>query len=83
VYNPDAFLRGLAAAWLGLGILLHRHRLAGQRRLVDLQRRGLEKPGVCRHDVAGIELDEIARDELGRGDDEVASVAYHPGYWRG
>jgi hypothetical protein len=84
VDNRDAFLRVQAAtAYPGACFLLHRHRLAGQRRLVDLQCSGLEKPGVRRHDVAGIELDKIACDELGRRDDKVASITDHPRGWRG
>ena len=52
------------------------HALAGQRGLVDLEGRGREDAGVGGDEVARLEVDDVARDELVHGEiDEVAVPA--------
>ena len=48
----------------GLDLLGDREALAGQRRLVDLERRRGEDPPVGRDEVAGLDVDDVARDEV-------------------
>ena len=48
----------------GPGVLGRGHALAGQRRLVDLQRAGRDDAAVGRHLVAGGEQHDVADDEL-------------------
>jgi hypothetical protein len=45
-------------------LLGHRHALAGQRRLVDLERGGGQDAAVGRHEVARLDVDDVARHEL-------------------
>ena len=45
-------------------LLGHRHALAGQRRLVDLERRRGHDPTVGRDEVAGLDVDDVARDQV-------------------
>ena len=47
-----------------LDALRDRQALAGQRRLGDLERRRLQQAAVGRDDVAGLDRDDVARDEL-------------------
>ena len=66
---------------VGLGHRLHtlRHRqaLAGQRRLVHFEGCRPQQAAVGRHDVAGLDRDDVARDELlGRDLDEVAAAPH-------
>ena len=50
--------------------------LAGQGRLVDLERRRGEDARIRGHEVAGLDVDDVARDELVHGDlDELAVPA--------
>jgi len=60
----------------------YRHRLAGQRRLVDGDPEGSGQAQVGRHDVAGVEPDQVATDQVGGGHDLVDAVADHPGRGR-
>ena len=48
----------------GVDALGHRRALAGQRRLVDLERRGAQDAAVGRDEVARLDVDDVARDEL-------------------
>ncbi len=48
-----------------LGTLLHRHRLAGQGRLVDAQVLDPQQPQIGRHPVPGFQEDHVARYEVG------------------
>ena len=48
------------------GILGDRGALPRERRLLRLEGRGAQDPAVSRHDVAGLELDDVAGHELGR-----------------
>jgi hypothetical protein len=59
-------------------VLGHRQRLAGQRRLGDLQRGVIEHPGVGRHRVAGVEHDHVARHQLPGLDQRLGATADHP-----
>ncbi len=45
-------------------LLGRRDALAGQRGLVDLEGRGRQDPGVRRDEIAGLDVDDVARDEL-------------------
>ena len=49
------------------GVLLHRHRFAGQGGLFDAQVDGLDQAHVGRDEVAGFQEDDIARHQLGAG----------------
>ena len=60
-----------------------RHRLAGQRGLVELQPVRLDQQQVGRDDVAGLEPHQVARHHVGGGDRQVPAVADHPGGGRG
>ena len=48
----------------GLDLLGDRDALAGQRRLVDLEGRCREQPAVGRDEVAGLDVHDVARDQL-------------------
>jgi hypothetical protein len=50
---------------LGLGRLADRVCLAGERRLLYLQRIGRQQPGVGRYPVAGLDHDHVAGYQLG------------------
>ena len=57
-----------ASGGAGVGRLLDRHALAGQRRLVGRQRVRLDQARVGGDDVAGLEQQHVARHDLGCGD---------------
>ena len=60
----------------GVDLLRGGDALAGERGLVDLQGRGREDARVGRNEVAGLEVDDVARDELvHREIDEIAVAA--------
>ena len=60
----------------GLHLLGRRDALAGERGFVDLEGRGGQDPGVGRDEVAGLDVDDVARDELLHRDlDQVAVAA--------
>ena len=61
------------------GVLRDRRALAGQGRLLRLERRGAEDPPVGGDDVAGLDLDDVARDEVDRRDERHRAVAHHLG----
>ena len=44
--------------------LLDRQRLAGQRRLADVQVLDVEQTGIRRHEIARVELDDVAGDQV-------------------
>ena len=50
-----------------IDLLGDRHALAGQRRFVDLEGRRSEDAGVGRDEVACLDVDDVARDELVHG----------------
>ena len=58
--------------------LAHRQALAGQRRLGDLERRRREHAPVGGHDVAGLDLHDVAGHELLGGQQAERAVAAHP-----
>ena len=58
-------------------VLGHRRALAGQRRLLGLERRRAEQPAVGGDDVAGLDLDDVARDDVGRRHLRDRAVAPH------
>ena len=74
VWSPGAQL----AAGQRLGVLAGRHALAGERRLVDLQRAGLDDAPVGRHLVAGREQHDVADDQLLGRDVRLDAVPAHP-----
>ena len=49
-----------------LHVAVDRHRLAGHRRLVDLERRGVHQPQVGGHHVTRLETDEVAGHDVRR-----------------
>ena len=53
-----------ASAVDGVDALGHGRALAGERRLVDLERRGADDPAVGRDEVARLDVDDVARDQL-------------------
>ena len=55
--------------------LERRRRLAGHRRLVDVEVVGLDEPAVRRDDVARVEHDEVAAHEVVRGDVLLGAIA--------
>ena len=59
--------------------LANSHRLAGERRLVNLQVRRLDQPEIRRHDIARFEQDDVSRNQaLGRNETG-PTVPAHPG----
>ena len=66
-------------ARLGAGVrarlLLHRHRLAGERRLLDLEVDGLDEPGVGGDPVARVSRIDVAGHQLARRDLVLLAVA--------
>ncbi len=59
-------------------LLLDRRALAGEQRLDGVQGVGFSQARVRGHDVSRLEKQEIARDDLGRGDDHRVSVPLYP-----
>ena len=57
--SPSAASAATASTCLGVG-----HALAGQGGLVDLEGRGGQDAGIGRDEVAGLDVDDVARDEL-------------------
>ena len=57
--------------------LLHRHALAGERGLLEPQRKRLHEPGVGRHGIARLEFDPIAGHDLASGNRACVAVADH------
>ena len=62
-----------------VGVLGDRRALAGQRRLLGLQRRGAQDPPVGRHEVARLDLDEVAGNEIHRRHERDRAVAHDLG----
>ena len=58
-------------------VLRDRGALPGQRRLLGLERRGADDPPVGGHDVARLDLDEVARHDLDRRHEHERAVAHH------
>ena len=58
-----------------LRLLRHGERLSGQRRFVDLEIHTLEKPEVGRHPAAGLQQDDVARDDARHRDARNPAVA--------
>ena len=73
VWSPGAEL----GAGQRLGVLLRRDALAGQRRLVDLQRGRGDDPAVRGHLVAGRDQHDVADHELLGRDHRLDPVAPH------
>ena len=63
--------------WLDL--LGHRGALAGEGRFVDLQGGGADEPSVRGDEVAGLDHDDVARDQLLHGHLSDGAVAEHAG----
>jgi hypothetical protein len=63
--------------------LVHRHRLPGQRRLIDEQRRGLRHERVGRDDVALGQYEQITDHHIGGRNQPLGTVAQHPRFRRG
>ena len=63
----------------GRGALRHRHRLAGQGRLLDLEVSNVEEAEVGGHLVARCELDDVAGDEFGHGHRQTRPVTDNRG----
>ena len=68
-----------ASAATAIELLGHGRALAGQRRLVDLQRRRADDAAVRGHEVAGLDQDDVARDQLLHGHLGDLAVAHDPG----
>ena len=62
----------------GRGVLAHRCALAGQRGLLRLQRRRADEAAVSGHDVAGLDLHDVAGDDVLRRDERELPVPDHP-----
>ena len=58
------------------GVLADRGALAGQRRLLRLERRGADDAAVGGDDVAGLELDDVARHDVDGRHERDAAVAH-------
>ena len=58
-------------------VLGDRRALAGERRLLCLERRRAEDPAVGGHDVAGLQLDDVAGDDVARRHRRDLPVAEH------
>ena len=76
--EPGAVAEGGLGVGHGRGPLLDRHRLAGQRGLVDRQVRRHHQAAVGRDPVAGLEQHDVAGHELVGGDLDDPVVAPHP-----
>ena len=63
----------------GLGLLLHRERLAGEGRLVDPQVAGIREAHVGRDLVAGLQDDDVAGHQLGGREAHALAVAHDRG----
>ena len=61
----------------GVGVLGHGHRLASQGGLVDAEIGGLDDAQVSRHQVAGLEQDDVAGHHSGLGDPFASACAHH------
>ena len=59
----------------GIRVLFGRHRLARQRGFFRFEIGAVDEPCVRRDKVARLELDDVARDDLGRRDDRLFAVA--------
>ena len=70
--SPSAASRSTAAASFSTG-----DRLAGQRRLVDVQLALAHEAQVGRHLVAGLQQHEVAGDDLGRRQAQRLARAHH------
>ena len=68
----------VALAETGVGGLLRRHRLAGQRRFFGAQVLRLDEPQVRRNLVAGLEEHDVPRNELLRGKHARLAAAHGP-----
>ena len=69
----------VALSETGVGVLLRRHRLAGERRLFGAQVLRLEEPQVGRNLVAQLEEHDVPRNELLRGEHARLAAAHRPG----
>ena len=61
------------------GGLLDRQRLAGERRLPDVQVLRLQQASVGRHEVSGVQPDDVAGDQLGDRQLQLPSIAQDGG----
>ncbi len=59
-------------------VFCDRYGLAGQRGLVDGEVGGLQKPQVCRHDIAGLQQQDVAGHDVARSDLVRRAVANDP-----
>ena len=76
VGHVEAVTQRDVAAGHRLDLLQHRRALAGQGGLLDLERRGHEQASVRRDLVPGLEVDDVPRHDLLRGDvDQLAAAA--------
>jgi hypothetical protein len=75
-FGPVAERR--AGARHGLGALGDGQALSGQRGLVDLQRGRLQQPPVRGHDIARLDRDDVAGNQLPGGDLRQLAVPPHP-----
>ena len=67
-----------SASGEGAGVLGDRRALAGQRRLLRLERRRAHDPSVRRDDVAGLDLHDVAGHEVERRHERDRAVAHDP-----
>jgi hypothetical protein len=58
--------------------LVHRHRFAGQHRLVEHRAVGVPQPAIGRHAISGFDPDPIARHDFGARQPHQPPVAQHP-----
>ena len=68
-----------ASAATALDLLGRRDALAGQRRLVDLEGRGRQDARIGGDEVAGLDVDDVARDEMLHRD--LGEIAVRAGPW--
>ena len=64
-------------------VLFHRHRLAGERRFLDLEVHRLHQPKVRRNEIARFEQHDVPGDEFAAGNDNLVPVADHGRVRRG